>query len=75
MIDNNKTKFLIDCIVEDMAKYLVEDKCVSEIEALDTIYNSQTYEKITDLSTGLYYQSSGYNYDMLKHELKYGKIY
>lgn len=39
MIDN-KTKFLIDSIVEDMAKYLVEDKGVSEIEALDTFYNS-----------------------------------
>ena len=44
------------------------------IEALDIVYNSQTYEKINDLATGLYYQSSGYNYDMLKHELKYGKV-
>lgn len=73
MIDNKK-KFLIDSIVEDMAKYLIEDKGISEIEALDTIYNSQTYDKIMDLSTGLYYQSSGYNYDILKHELKFGKV-
>ena len=41
---------------------------------LDIIYNSQTYDKITDLSTGLYFQSSGYNYDILKHELTYGKV-
>ena len=43
MIDNNKTKFLIDSIFEDMAKYLVEDKGISEIEALDAIYNSQYF--------------------------------
>lgn len=40
----------------------------------DTIYNSQTYEKITDLSTGLYFQSSDYNYNLLQHEMKYGKV-
>lgn len=73
-MSEDKVKFLIDSIVEDMAKYLVEDKGLSLIDALDTVYNSQTYDKITDLSTGLYYQSSGYNYDLLKHELKYGKV-
>ena len=71
---SEKIKFLIDNLVDDMARYLVEDKGISMIEALDIVYNSQTYEKINDLATGLYYQSSGYNYDMLKHELKYGKV-
>lgn len=65
---------MIDSLVDDMAKYLIEDDGLSIMEALDIVYNSQTYEKINDLSTGLYFQSSGYNYDMLKHELKYGKI-
>lgn len=65
---------MIDSIVDDMAKYLIEDRDLSIMEALDIVYNSQTYEKINDLSTGLYIQSSGYNYDMLKHELKYGKV-
>lgn len=73
-MSEDKTKFLIDLLVEDMARYLMEDKGMTLIEALSTVYNSRTYEKITDLPTGLYYQSSGYNYDMLKHELKYGKI-
>lgn len=67
-------KFLIDSLVEDMATYLMEDKNMSMTEALDTVYNSQTYDKIKDVSTGLYFQSSDYNYDILKHELKYGKV-
>ncbi len=73
-MSEDKIKFLIDTLVEDMAKYLVEDYGISILEALDIVYNSQTYDKIIDLSTGLYYQSSGYNYDILKHEFKYGKV-
>jgi len=29
---------------------------------------------MTDLETGLYYQSPAYNYGLLKHEIDYGKI-
>lgn len=73
-MSENKIKFLIDLLVENLTRYLMEDKGMTLIEALSTVYNSQTYEKITDISTGLYYQSSGYNYDILEHELKYGKV-
>ena len=38
------------------------------------VYNSTTYSKLTDLATGLYYQSPGYVYDDLKHELTNGKV-
>ena len=52
----------------------MNDYNLSEAEALDLIYNSQLYEKILDLETGLYYQSAGYNYELLKSEIEYGKI-
>ena len=42
--------------------------------AMDVVYNSQLYDKILDLETGLYYQSAGYNYELLRHELLTGKI-
>lgn len=73
-MNETKIKFLIDSLVEDMAKYLMEEKGLSMVDALDIIYNSQTYEKITDLSTGLYFQSSDYNYNILQHEMKFGKV-
>lgn len=47
---------------------------MSTIEAMSAVYNSQTYEKILDLSTGLYYQSAAYNYELLKHELQTGRL-
>ena len=70
----NEQKYLIDCVVDDVARYLIEDRNLSITEALDIVFNSQFYEKLTDLQTGMYYQSGPYNYGYLLHELKYGKV-
>ena len=56
----------------DEARFLIDS--LVEHQALQLVYNSQLYEKITDLETGLYYQSAKYNYELLRHEMKYGKI-
>ena len=65
---------LINARIKDMAMWLMEDFEYSLEEALDCIYNSELFEKLQDLETGLYYQSSGYNYELLKEEMKYGRI-
>lgn len=65
---------LINAHIKDMATWLMEDFKYSIEEALDCVYNSELFEKLQNLSTGLYYQSSGYNYELLKNEIKYGKI-
>ena len=69
-----ETKFLISVLIEKLTIKAMEDYNLSEAEALDLIYNSQLYEKILDLETGLYYQSASYNYELLKSEIEYGKI-
>lgn len=43
-------------------------------EAMDIVYNSQLYEKIIDTDTGLYPQSAGYNFELLKKEMLTGKL-
>jgi hypothetical protein len=43
-------------------------------EALDTLYGSETYTKLCNPDTGLYFQSTQYIYTILKEELKTGKI-
>ena len=65
---------LINARIKDMAMWLMEDFKYSLEEALDCAYNSELFEKLQDLETGLYYQSSGYNYELLKEEMKYGRI-
>lgn len=69
-----ETKFLISVLIEKLTIKVMDDYNLSEADALNLIYNSQLYEKILDLETGLYYQSANYNYELLKSEIEYGKI-
>lgn len=71
---SEQTKFLIDSLVEQLALWAMRDYRLSMVEALQLVFNSQLYDKVVDLDTGLYYQSAAYNYGLLKHELVYGKI-
>lgn len=66
--------FMVDCIVTDLATYLMQDYGIDEAEALRTIYNSEYYFKLVDTTTGFYIESSAYNYHYLKHEIDYGKV-
>ena len=47
---------------------------MDENTALRTLYNSDTFAKLEDPKTHLYYQSSLYVYDFLKNELLTGKM-
>lgn len=71
---SEQTKFLIDSLVEQLALWAMRDYRLSMVEALQLVFNSQLYDKVVDLDTGLYYQSAAYNYGLLKHELVYGKL-
>jgi len=52
-----------------MAANLMRDKGLGIPEALNLVYSSNLYEKLCDTETGLYIQSSSYNYNLLKKEL------
>ncbi len=41
---------------------------LTAIEALDKLYKSQTFAKIEDPQTGLYFQSPVYVFDFFKEE-------
>ena len=67
-------EYMNECMTRDLAVMLVEDYQISIPEALDILYNSETYEKLQDERTGLYFQSPVYVFDFLQQELKNGKI-
>ena len=52
----------------------MEDEMLSINEAIALFYNSETFTKLSDPATGLYAESSAYVYEILKTELKMGKI-
>ena len=69
----NDIEYQIECTTRDLATYLVKDFSFDEVKALRVVYNSQTYAKLLDSKTGLYFQSPLYVYDYLKNEIKTGR--
>lgn len=66
--------YLIECMAKDLVLLLIERRGMDMKTALHTLYTSDTYKKLTDTRTGLYYQSSGYVYDFLEKEITTGRM-
>ncbi|MDY6256089.1 MAG: hypothetical protein SPH85_14345 [Bacteroidales bacterium] len=71
---NKRMQYLVEGITKDIISYLMEDNGCDLSTALREFYNSEIFAKLSDESTGLYIESSAYVYEMLKGELKFGKI-
>ena len=71
--DTQEQTFLIDCIIADLALFLVEDDGMTVNDALNTIYNSDYYNLLNNLDTDLYLRGSLNNYHYLRRELDQGK--
>lgn len=59
----------------DMLSILIEDRKMSMQEAMLLLYNSDTYARLQDAESGLYYQSPGYVLDCLDNELTTGRCF
>lgn len=68
-LNKNQLQFIINSDVEDMVKCLQEDYGYSTIDAFDKVYNSEIYQKLLNLRTGLYLESPGYIYSYLQEEI------
>ena len=66
--------YMNECTVRDLVLMLMEERGLSLHEALDTVYNSETYAKLMNPATGLYFQSPVYIYCYLDRELATGKM-
>jgi hypothetical protein len=70
----NKVKSLTEGIISDMVSFIVEDNKITVMEAMDIVYSSTLFDKLSDCETGLYRESSAYVYALLKDEIIHGKI-
>lgn len=68
-LDKNDVQFQIECVTKELIEMLIESKGLSMEKAMDLIYNSQTYKKLENPKTGMYYQSGVYVFDYLINEL------
>ena len=59
--------YMIEHVAADLIRLLVKKQGMTFIDAVDTLYTSDTYAK-------LYFQSSNYVYSFLEHELTTGMM-
>ncbi len=68
-----KEIYMIEELTKDIIKLLVSEKNISMQTALNIVYSSDTYQRLCNLSSGLYFQSTPYVYEFLTNELETGK--
>lgn len=73
-MSEKEKEYMIESIAKDLIILLIEKHGMDTGTALRTLYNSDTYAKLEDENTHLYYQSSLYVYDFLNNELLTGKF-
>ena len=66
-------QLLKDELATELAGFLVDDFQLTPQEAIEMLYTSETFERLQDNATGLYYQSAGYVYSFLQNEIRNAK--
>jgi len=64
----NQQQEMIEYTTQEVVRYLVEDRKMTIEKAMELFYMSDTFQKLTDIETGLYLEGSAYIYDMFQKE-------
>ena len=64
----NQQQEMIEYTIQEVIGYLIEDYGITMERAMEQFYMSGTFEKLTDVETGLYLEGSAYVYELLKRE-------
>jgi len=67
-------QYMLECQERDIATILVEERHMTIHQALDCLYGSETYQKLQNPKTGLFFQSPQYVYSFLANEIATGKM-
>ena len=67
-------EYMKEAVVTEVVMMLIEKTGMDMKTALDYFYNSETYTKLSNPDTGLYFQASGYVYSYLNTEMTTGKL-
>lgn len=69
-----KQEQLIEYNIQDIIEYIVQDFRIEYDQAMHVFYNSQTFDKLMDVETGLYLESSAYVYEIFQDERNFGNL-
>ena len=67
-------QYLKEGLVADLVDRVMADYQLDTEKALDVVYSSEIFQKLSDPATALYKEGPSYIYSYLKDELTKGKI-
>ena len=73
-LTDDQIKMMQEDMYASLVQLLMNKWDYSMEEAIGVLYNSDTFARLQDKRTGLYYQSPGYVYSFLEHELTNGSF-
>lgn len=65
-------QFLVECLSTELVTMLMDTYGWDMRQALDELYASETYDRLCDPDSGLYYQGAVYVFSFLKNEIENG---
>jgi hypothetical protein len=68
-VTKEEFQYMVEAIVSDLVRMLMEKTGTPLHEAFDMVYNSQTFRVLNDPLSTYYYQSPGYVFEQLQSEL------
>ena len=68
-LTTGQIKMMQEDMYAELIQMLIDGYGYTLEKAMETLYNSDTFARLQDANTGLYYQSSGYVYSFLVSEL------
>ncbi|MBP1615370.1 MAG: hypothetical protein H6Q13_2818 [Bacteroidetes bacterium] len=71
---NNDIQFQIECLSTELTTMLMDEYGWDMKHALDELYSSETYKRLNDPESGLYYESAVYVFSYLKNEIETGIV-
>lgn len=73
-VTENDFQYMLDCQERDIATLLVKEYNMTIHQALDVLYQSDTYRALKNPDTGLFFQSPIYVMSYLRDEIDNGKF-
>lgn len=71
---NKEKQFLVESLGKELIEMLMSDYGWDLQKFMDVLYSSETFAKLEDERSGLYYQGAIYVYSFLKQEIEKGTI-
>jgi 5'(3')-deoxyribonucleotidase len=69
-----KIAIMMDYVTSVVIAAIIEDEGIPADKAMKAFYNSQVFDRLCDVDTGLYRESGGYVHDLYKIEIEHGRL-